>query len=140
MGNDVFSISESERDVLKILWEQETATVREIRESLAKEGRNWAHTTINTLLARLEQKQCVVCDRSGFAHVFRAAVSRDELMRHRVDSLADELCDGSRIPLMLALVDGQKFSKEEIDQFRTLLDQLDNTRTKRKKSGRKDKS
>lgn len=127
MGNDAFSISESEREVLKVLWERKTATVREIRTSLANSGRQWAHTTVNTLLGRLEQKQCVRCDRTGFAHVFRPAVSREQLMRHRVDTLADELCDGSRVPLMLALVDGQTFSKAEIDQFRNLLDQLEAT-------------
>lgn len=140
MGNDAFSISESERLVLKVLWECESATVREIRKSLAESGRHWAHTTINTLLARLEQKQCVTCDRSGFAHVFCSAVSREDLMRHRMSTLADELCDGSRVPLMLALVDGMSFSEDEIGQFRDLLDQLESSRKSSKRSRRKGRS
>lgn len=128
MGTDDRTISESEREVLKVLWDCESATVREIREHLATQGREWAHTTINTLLARLEQKGCVTCDRSGFAHVFSAAVSRDELVRRRLTTLADEFCEGTRVPLMLALADGQKFSEDEIAQFRSLLDQLEQNR------------
>ena len=137
MSNEPQGISESEREVLKVLWDIESATVRDIREHLAARGREWAHTTVNTLLARLEQKKCVTCDRSGFAHVFSAAVTRDELMRRRLETLADDYCDGTRVPLMLALVDGQKFSDQEIEQFKDLLDQLERSRKHRKRSGGK---
>ena len=132
MGNDAFTISESEREVMKVLWACESATVREIRERLATAGRQWAHTTVNTLLTRLEQKQYVTCDRSGFAHVFAAAVSRDELMQQRLASLADDFYGGTRVPLMLALVDGQKFSDDEIKQFRDLIDGLESRKKLRK--------
>ena len=138
MENDALAISEAEREVLKVLWELESATVRDIREHLAARGRQWAHTTVNTLLARLEQKQCVTCDRSGFAHVFSAAVTREELMRRRLETLADDYCDGTRVPLMLALVDGQKFSDEEIEQFKGLLDQLERRPKRRKRSSGKE--
>lgn len=127
MKNDAITISESERDVMKVLWECKLATVREIRERLERVGRRWAHTTINTLLTRLEQKNCVTCDRSGFSHVFTAAVSCGELMQRQLTSLADNFFDGTRVPLMLALVDGQKFSEDEIEQFRDLIDQLETT-------------
>ncbi|MEO2013719.1 MAG: BlaI/MecI/CopY family transcriptional regulator [Fuerstiella sp.] len=137
MGNDTLTISESEREVMKVLWKCQSATVREIRERLAAAGRQWAHTTINTLLTRLEQKHCVTCDRSGFSHIFAAAVSRDELMQQRLASLADDFCDGTRVPLMLALVEGQKFSDEEIEQFRNLIDQLESSRRRGKRSSGK---
>ena len=140
MAKSAQGISESERDVLKVLWEHGASTVRELQAHLAESGRDWAHTTISTLLSRLEQKSCVVCDKSGFAHVFSAAVTRDEFMRSRLNCLADAFCDGTRVPLMLALVDGQSFSEEEIDQFRELLDQLESQGVKkkpRKKGGKK---
>ncbi len=123
-GGDI-TISESERDVLKVLWELDSATVREIRKQLSQQGRNWAHTTVNTLLTRLEQKGCVACNRDGFAHVYSAAVTRDELVRRGLAGLADDYCNGTRVPLMLALVDGQKFSDEEIEEFRKLVDRLE---------------
>jgi len=136
MGNDNGTISEAEREILKVLWDSGAATVREIRERLVDEGREWAHTTINTLLTRLEQKGCVDCDRSGFAHVFASSVSRDELMQKHLASLADDFCDGTRVPLMLALVDGQEFSDDEIEQFRSLIDSLENKSTQKKRGKR----
>lgn len=141
MGNDGSTISEAEREVLKVLWDEGAASVREIRERLSESGRTWAHTTVNTLLSRLEQKGCVNCDRRGFAHVFEAAVSRDELVQKKLSNLANDYCDGTRLPLMLALVDGQRFSEDEIAQFRKLVDGLDRSRTKSKRdSGKRKKS
>ena len=136
MGNENGTISESEREILKVIWDSGPAPVREIRQRLADGGTEWAHTTVNTLLSRLEQKGCVECDRSGFAHVFSAAVSRDELMQKRLSSLADDFCDGTRVPLMLALVDGQEFSDDEIDQFRSLIDSLEQQSKGRKRGKR----
>lgn len=140
MGNDPLNVSESEREVLKALWDLGPAAVRDIREHLAGQGRRWAHTTVNTLLTRLQQKQCVTCDSSGFAHVFSAAISRDEFMRRRLADLADDFCDGTRVPLMLALVEGQKFSDEEIAQFRDLIDQLERKRQTKGRSRRKEQT
>lgn len=137
MGSEGLTISESEREVMKVLWDCKSATVREIRERLAAAGRKWAHTTINTLLTRLEQKRFVTCDRSGFSHVFAATVSRGELMQQRLTSLAHDFYDGTRVPLMLALADGQEFSDDEIEQFRNLIDQLETGRKRRKRSGGK---
>lgn len=137
MANDPPTLSEAERDVMKVLWDCESATVREIRQRLAEAGRHWAHTTINTLLTRLEQKSFVTCDRSGFAHVFAAVVSRDEVVQQRLAGLADDFCDGTRVPLLLALVDGQQFSDDEIEQFRDLIEQLEADRRKRSRRKRR---
>ena len=125
MGHGMAAISDSERDVMKVLWEHGPIAVRELREHLEQSGRKWAHTTVNTLLSRLEQKGCVSCDRTGFAHLFTAAVSRDQLVKQRLTTIANDYCNGTRVPLMLALVDGQSFSETEIQQFRDLLDELE---------------
>ena len=114
-------ISETELRVLRVLWEQGPGTVRQINQTLP----HWAYTTVQTLLVRLERKGYVACDRSGFAHVFRALVSRDELMRRRLSELAQQLSDGVATPLVLALVEENRFSAQEIEQFRRLLDQLE---------------
>ena len=73
----------------------------------------------------LEAKKYVVCDRAGSAHVFRAAVSREQLLQQRLNALSDQLCEGAASPLVLALVEGMRFSPAEIEQFRKLLDHLE---------------
>jgi len=83
-----------------------------------------AYTTVMTLLGRLEVKGYVASDKSGFAHVFRAAVSRDDVVHQHLATLANEFCDGQPAPLVLALVQGQRFTADELAEFRRLIDEL----------------
>jgi predicted transcriptional regulator len=122
------ALSNTELEVLKVLWEQGPGTVRDLEEILRRRGRRWAYTTVQTLLARLSSKGYVASDKSGVAHVYRAVVTRDRLLRQRLRQLADDLCEGTASPLVLALVEGQRFSPEEIEEFRRLLDELDKKR------------
>lgn len=118
------AISETELEVLKALWEHGPATVRQLDPVLRRQGRRWAYNTVLTLLQRLQAKKYVASDKGGVAHVFRPLVSREELLQTRLRDLADQLCEGTASPLLLALVEGHSFTPEEIDQFRRLLDQL----------------
>lgn len=119
------TLSETELEVLKVLWEQGSGTVRELNQVLASRGRRWAYTTVLTLLYRLEAKGFVGSDKSGVAHIFRPLVSREKLLRQRLSHLADELCEGTASPLVHALVHGHHFTPGEIEQFRKLLDELE---------------
>jgi predicted transcriptional regulator len=119
------SIGGQELELLKLLWEHPPQTVRELHARLAGQGLDYAYTTVQTMLLRLEAKGFVRCDRSGPAHVFAPAVTRDQLLQQRLGQLAEELCAGSASPLLLALVEGARFTPDEIDQFRKLLDQLE---------------
>lgn len=119
------NLSDSEQEVLKALWDQGQATVRELNELLAGRGRQWAYTTVQTLLTRLQQKGYVESIRAEPAHFYRPLVSRDQLLEQRLTELEDELCEGVRTPLVHALVSGKKFTPEEIAHFRQLLDELE---------------
>jgi BlaI family penicillinase repressor len=116
-------LSEAEMEVLKALWEHGPGTVRQLNAMLGGRGRRWAYTTVLTLLQRLQTKGYAASETAGVAHVFRAMVSRDQLVERRLRDTADELCDGSAAPLVLALVQGNKFSPEELARFRRLLDE-----------------
>ncbi len=126
-------MSDAERDVLKALWEQGPGTVREIQAVLDRQGREWAYTTVLTLLQRLDAKGYVACDKSRFAHVFAARVTRDDVVRQQLTSLVDEFCDGAAAPLMLALVEGHRFTEAELEQFRRLIDELEARRRRGKR-------
>jgi predicted transcriptional regulator len=128
-------ISEAELDVLKVLWERPSGTVREINEILHQQGRRWAYTTVQTLLQRLESKGHVRSDKSGSAHVYRAAVSRDDLLSRRLRELADQLCDGTSSPLLLALLGDSRLTSNDIKELRELLDRLEPQRRPRPRSG-----
>jgi predicted transcriptional regulator len=128
------TISETELEILKVLWQHGPGTVRALDVLLQARGRHWAYTTILTLLQRMEAKGYVTSDKSGMAHVFRPAVTRTKLLRWRLRDLAEQLCEGTATPLMHALVEGERFTAEEIDHFRRLLDRLQPRKGKANKS------
>jgi BlaI family penicillinase repressor len=125
VGSSVPPVSDAELDVLKVLWDHGPLTVREVEGHFRRRRKKWAYTTILTLLSRLREKGHVASDKSGAAHVFRSVVSRDQLLQHGLTDLADRVCDGTASPLVHALVQGRRFSPEEIAQLRKLLDEME---------------
>ena len=116
-------LSEAEVDVLKVLWDLGPAPVRAINVELSARGRTWAYTTVSTLLLRLATKGCVASDSTEVPHVYRALVSREEMLERRLRDAADELCDGAAAPLVLALVQRLQFTPEELEGFQRLIDE-----------------
>ena len=68
--------TESELELLRILWENEPATVRDIYDTLNQE-RPSGYTTVLKLLQIMTAKGLVVRDEANRAHVYRAAISQD---------------------------------------------------------------
>jgi len=130
MGGTPLPISDTELVVLKALWAHAPCTVRELAEKLEGPGRDWAYTTVQTLLTRLEQKEYVTAERSGRAHIFTPSVSREEFLGEHLGDIADRVCEGAAVPLMLSLANNHRFTDDEIAQFRELLDTLEGDGTK----------
>lgn len=118
-------ISDTELSVLKVLWRIGAGTVRDVEAGLPRRRQPLAYNTVLTLLSRLRDKGYVAVDRSGPAHVFRATMTRDEVIGHGLATLAARICDGTAGPLVHALVRGGRFSADEIAGFRKLLDELE---------------
>jgi BlaI family transcriptional regulator, penicillinase repressor len=118
-------VSDTELAVLKVLWRSGPGTVREIEGRLRRRKPRWAYNTVLTLLTRLREKGYVASDPRGAAHVFRAVVTRDELLTQDLASLADRICDGTASPLVHALVRGRRLTAEDIAHLRQLLDELE---------------
>jgi BlaI family transcriptional regulator, penicillinase repressor len=125
MGDANPPASDAELDVLKVLWSHGAGTVHEVAARLHKMKRRWAYNTVLTLLSRLRDKGYVSSEKSGASLVFTAMLSREDVLRGRLNALADQVCDGAPVPLVNALVQGQRFSSEEIAHFRRLLDELE---------------
>jgi BlaI family penicillinase repressor len=118
-------MSDAERPVLKVLWEHGPLLVREVLEHLSAQGQDWSRSTVITLLQRLEKKGYVESDKSQFAFIFRAVVSREEVMHERMTDLAVELCDGEALPVVLAFAERHRFSPAELVRFRKMIDGLE---------------
>jgi len=115
----------AELEVLKVLWEEAPCTVRDVMNHLHARGRKVAYTTVLTFLARLEQKGFVKADKSGVAYVYRPTVAREKVTRSRVQSIIQQLYDGAACPLVLQLMENERFTREEIEQLQQLIERLD---------------
>lgn len=127
-------IGEAELEVLQTLWEHGPATVREVMNKLHEHGRQLAYTTVLTFLTRLEQKGCVMSDKSDLAYVYRPKVTRDKVSRTRLDAVLDSFYDGSPGPLVLQLIREGKFTSDEIAELQDVIDGLDAKPQRRSRS------
>jgi BlaI family transcriptional regulator, penicillinase repressor len=120
-------VSDAELEVLKVLWQRGPALVREVAEALTRRHRQWAYTTVLTLLSRLRDKGFVKQTRNGAgaAHVFAAAVTREQLLGRQLTDLADRVCDGMASPLVQALVHNRQLKREDIADLRRMLKELE---------------
>lgn len=83
-----------ELECLKALWKLGEASVRDVRDELAP-GRNFAYTTVMTLLERLVRKGGATRRKTGRMFIYSPALARDHLRRLAVQELAASLFDGS---------------------------------------------
>ncbi len=118
-------ISNTELDVLKVLWNRGSGSVREIHEDLSATGKTWAYNTVQTLLNRLCAKDFLKAEKQGRAMNYSVLVSRDALVRQQLEGIADKVCDGSATPLVQSLFEGRRFSSSEIQDLRKLVEDLE---------------
>jgi predicted transcriptional regulator len=123
-------VTDAELAVLQALWDRGESTIRQLADALYPGGADTGYATVQKLLERLEDKGHVARDRSGHAHVFRAVTDRDTLVGQRLRAMAEKLCGGLMGPLLTHLVRAEALSKQERQQLRTLIDELDRKRAK----------
>ena len=128
MKQSQVDVTDAELALLQSLWNQEPATIRQLVDRVYGQEGTSVYATVQKLLDRLEAKGCVVRDRSGPVHTFRAAIGRDELIGRRLRAVADSLCGGSLTPLLTHLVQGEGLSAKERKELRALIDRLDRKR------------
>ena len=116
-------ISETELEILDVLWQRGKSTISEITAELYTEATTVQYATVKSLLGRLEKKDCVKRDRSSFAHVFEAVIGRDVFIGQQLQEMADRVCGGSLKPLLFNLVDGAKLTKRDREMLHKLIDE-----------------
>ena len=118
------TIPDSELDVLKVLWDREKGTVREILQTLRAAGREWSYATVATLLDRLETKGVVASDRGELAFVYRPLITPHEVQQKRVKSLVEKLYQGEPGLLVLHLLKSHPLDAKQAGEVRAILDEM----------------
>jgi predicted transcriptional regulator len=114
-------VTNTELTILQVLWDQGETTRRQIADVVYPGGGEAHYATVQNLLGRLERKGFVRSKRDGNVLIFTAAVDRDELIRRRLQRLADKLCGGAAAPLIMNLVQSQPLSAAEVEQLSAFL-------------------
>ncbi len=87
-------LGELQAEVLRVFWERESATVREVVEDLnRRRRRKLAYTTVLTLVSRLFSRGLLDREPEGRGFRYRAAKSREDLLAGLSDELIDRLLD-----------------------------------------------
>ena len=112
-------ISDSELEVMKVLWEAGDALpITEIRTVL-QARRGWEATTVKTLVSRLVTKQAVAQEKRNVFY-YRPLSGREEYSDWAAQDLVDRLFKGSARNLVATLVKSEGLSAEDIEELRSL--------------------
>jgi predicted transcriptional regulator len=115
--------TELELQVLKILWRRSPLPVREVRQALAEEGRELAHTTVITTLNTLVSKKYLKRTMEGNACLFAPRLSREDVSRRMLGDVVERVFDGSAKAVMLSLFDTADLNQQDLVELRRLISQ-----------------
>lgn len=118
---DARKATSAELDILNVLWHQGNSTVREIHDAMTQLREIRYTTTLKTLQV-MTGKGLVSRDESQRAHVYSAAVGREETQRLLVGDLADKVFGGSAAGLIAGALSAKTATPEELNEIRRLLD------------------
>jgi len=115
--------TESELEILRVLWDKEKATVREVHEILS-EHKDAGYTTTLKLLQIMYEKGLVLRDDSSKVHVYKANISRENTQQQFVKKMIHTLFSGSSSQLVMQALGNHEHSQEELEQIQQLLNDL----------------
>jgi len=117
-GAPFTGIGSLEADILAVVWEHDTTTVRVVYETL-RERRQIAYTTVMTVMNNLVKKHLLSQDKSSIAYVYTPAIPGREVARTVLFSVVDRLLGGQynvAVSQMLKL--DKELTPEQLDELR----------------------
>lgn len=115
------TITESEYQIMKILWKSENKmTVADVVKEL--DGNDWTASTVSTFLQRLLKKGIISCDKKGKTNLYYPLMKQAEYDMNETESFLSKMYSGSVKNLVAALVENKKISKEDMSELRKMFD------------------
>lgn len=120
---DMPQISESELEVMKVIWELKEATSSQIIDVLIQIT-EWKPKTVQTLITRLVSKKAIKAEKAeGKAFLYSPLVSEEEYKSYANDSFLQKVYNGSVSLMLTSFVKEQKITKAEIESLKQILDE-----------------
>lgn len=126
MNNGVPQISEAEIEVMKVLWEKDASTAKEIIAEIEKTN-DWKPKTIQTLLSRLVAKGAVRTEKKDAkSFIYSAAVKKEDYQSYANRSFIKKLYDGSLNLMLASFIKDAHLSKADIEELKNILEEKQN--------------
>src|ERR1041385_1130195 len=111
------TLTEQELEIMKVIWQRETATVRQVYETLL-ERRRIAYTTVMTMMNILEQKGYLKKHREDRAYVYQPSQPQQQVIRSMVREFVNRVFNGSAEPVLVHLVEDQHLTEKDLEEIR----------------------
>jgi predicted transcriptional regulator len=115
------TLTEVELEIMSVVWDRGEVSVEDIQETLSKQRRELAPSSIRTMLSILAEKGYVSRKKAGRGYVYRAKVSQEKARRSIVSDMVERAFDGSALGLVAALLDTRMVSEQDVEEVKTLL-------------------
>ena len=110
------TLTEQELEIMKVVWELQTATVRDVYEALLRR-RKIAYTTVMTMMNILDEKGYLKKRAENKAHVYRSAQPRGKVMGAMLQDFVSRVFNGSAEPLLVQLVKDRHLSPQDLEKI-----------------------
>ncbi len=114
-------ISETEWEVMQVLWSESPLSAEQIIERLAAHDA-WHPKTAKTLLNRLVKKQALGFEKEGRAYLYHPLVKQADCVQAASESFLDRVFGGALTPMLAHFVEHKRMSPEQIRELKRLLD------------------
>ena len=113
-------ISESEFEVMKVVWKFTPINTNEITERLLKTT-SWSAKTIQTLIKRLVTKGALTYEKQGRVFVYTPLVEENEYVSQQSNSFLNRFYDGDFSAMLSAYLENNHLSETELNNLRSIL-------------------
>ena len=115
--------TDSELEILHVLWTSGPSTVRQVHERLSV-SRDIGYTTALKLMQIMHEKGLLTREETSRSHTYAAAVTEEDTQRGLVDRFVETAFRGSASKLVMQVLGQHKASREELDEIKKLLNQI----------------
>jgi BlaI family penicillinase repressor len=116
-------ISETEWEVMRVVWSKAPCTAGEVIAVLIRADPSWHPKTIKTFLNRLVSKKALGFQKEGRAYLYRPLVAEAECVSAASESFLERVFGGALQPMLAHFVERRKLSADEIRELKRLLKQ-----------------
>lgn len=116
------TLTPQELEIMKVVWERDSATVRDVYEALL-ERRKIAYTTVMTMMKILESKGHLKKRQQQRAYVYRPTRPKDKVIGKMIREFMDRVFSGSAEPLLVHLVKGKHIRERDLEKVRRMLEE-----------------